>query len=320
MEVACPNGSDGGDSRKKRRGNDGGAIVQDGDVCTWTGECKDLHKHEEECEFKMVKCTIKGCFHECIRKDMSKHLSGDGLLRHLNLMEQAHDKKIAEMQKLFEEQVGDMKKRIESLEHDEIQMRYINDCRAWIKTDALDEFTIYQIRDKKRYQWSNENSPITGLLCYIPGPKGSDWEDARIPMTLRYRSYRMQKPPHCKVPGGFFHVHAYPSGTIYDPTLSEEEGWRSEMSLPDILATVQQWLSHANFNSPSNTVPYILWARDGVEGYHKRCQEEANLYCNYSGHHPRVNNMIDTTKECLDEQDIISKAQEINALGPNGTA
>jgi hypothetical protein len=94
MEVKCPHGGIDVDaeSNKRARGNDGDAVAQDG--CNWTGTCHELNKHEEECELTVITCCLDGCGHECSRRDMVKHLSGEGFLRHMNLMKVCYDKKI----------------------------------------------------------------------------------------------------------------------------------------------------------------------------------------------------------------------------------
>jgi hypothetical protein len=183
-------------------------------------------------------CDLEGCDHECPRKDTNRHLSDDGLIRHMSLMQSSiaarYEEKIDEMK----QDIESMKTRISDLEAHELQMKYLNDCRAWIeyKPDALYDVEIYQIREK-RGQWQYSTDLITGLMCYIPGP---DIEVHR------------PKPPKCQVKVGLFHANAYPSGTVSVRTINEENGWSSEITLPEILFTVQQWLAHPNFNSPAN--------------------------------------------------------------------
>ena len=148
-----------------------------------------------------------------------------------------------------------------------------------IKPDALSDFSVYSMGGKHLEY---------GLLCYIPGPKGSAWEGARIPMSLTYNSGGVDKPPTCKFPGGFFHMNVYRSGTICVSTINEEEGWTPEMTLPEILFTVQQLLCHPNPNSPAQITAYNVFCNEGSDKYHRRTKEEANKYKNYTGHHADV--------------------------------
>eukprot|EP00956_Cyclotella_meneghiniana_P018429 scaffold30656_cov62-Cyclotella_meneghiniana.AAC.5 len=88
MEVKCPNRGD--VSNKRARGNDGEAVPVSADGCNWKGKCEELENHEKVCDFEIIRCSIDGCNHECLRKDMSEHLSGgNGFLLHMNLMKQS---------------------------------------------------------------------------------------------------------------------------------------------------------------------------------------------------------------------------------------
>lgn len=213
------------------------------------------------------------------------------------------------MREQFNEEIELMGNRMSCLQSKNLQMRYINDYRAWIeyKPDALYDVSVYQILEKSvRYP------KITGLLCYIPGPTGSPWEGARIPMTLRYNdtdAYRRQ--PKCKMPAGLFHTNVYPSGTVCVHTLNEEESWSPEITFPEIIFSVQQWLSHPYFQSPSNSTSYNMYAKYGIDVYNKRVKEEAKKYFNLTGHHPKVKEMIHQDKERVPEEDIAEIARKI---------
>jgi hypothetical protein len=91
MYVNCPNGNI----------CNNGESVASGDCCNWSGKCQDLQTHDKTCEFKVITCTVNGCDHECRRKDMTKHLSGEGFLRHMELMklsiETEHKKDMTKM-------------------------------------------------------------------------------------------------------------------------------------------------------------------------------------------------------------------------------
>ncbi|KAL3797566.1 hypothetical protein ACHAWO_012580 [Cyclotella atomus] len=259
-------------------------------------------------------CDLEGCDHECPRKDMNRHLSGDGLIRHMSLMQSSiaarYEEKIDEMK----QDIKSMKTRISDLEAHELQMKYVNDCRAWIeyKPDALYDVEIYQIREK-RGQWQYSTDLITGLMCYIPGPEGSAWDGARIPMILRDTpSWRGHpKPPKCQVKVGLFHANAYPSGTVSVSTINEENDWSSEITLPEILFTVQQWLAHPNFNSPTNVEAYRVFANEGIDAYNARVKDEVVQYSGYVGHHPHALQMLVEGKERLETDDIVKKAERL---------
>ena len=109
MPVKCIHGHDEQDeeARKRARGNDGEVVVAASNSgCTWSGKCQDLQTHENTCQFKIVTCSIDGCNHECPRRDMAAHLSGGGLVLHMNLMKQS-------ITASYENKIQDMKHQME---------------------------------------------------------------------------------------------------------------------------------------------------------------------------------------------------------------
>jgi hypothetical protein len=109
MEVACPNQHDVNERNKRAKGNDGEALAAS-DGCGWIGKCEALHDHDKICNFKMVACDIDGCDHQCRRKDMASHLSGEGLIHHMNLM---MDKKIEGIKQTI---TADYNKKIDTMD------------------------------------------------------------------------------------------------------------------------------------------------------------------------------------------------------------
>eukprot|EP00956_Cyclotella_meneghiniana_P019178 scaffold32681_cov60-Cyclotella_meneghiniana.AAC.2 len=121
MEVRCIHGHDEQDEemRKRARGNDGAVVVAEWNGgCRWTGKCQDLQTHENTCQFKIVTCSIDGCNHECPRKDIAAHLSGDGFVHHMNLMKQSitasYKGKLEDMKTSYENKMEEMKQCITS--------------------------------------------------------------------------------------------------------------------------------------------------------------------------------------------------------------
>jgi hypothetical protein len=92
LEVNCPTQFEDNQSSKRVRGNEGEAIPTS-DGCGWVGKCESLHVHEKDCQFKLVTCEIEGCDHQCRRKDMANHISGD-IVHHMKLMKDSADKKV----------------------------------------------------------------------------------------------------------------------------------------------------------------------------------------------------------------------------------
>lgn len=282
--VLCDDDNNNDSSNKKRKS-----------CCNWKGPLKDLKRHEDhECGYKTITCSIVGCVHECLRKDMESHLSGGaGLITHMTLMQKSYDKKMEQMGKRIIAKVqsecdtkiakvqSECDTKIKNLEEQTQQIQYIHECRNWIenKPDALSEFSVYISGGNYRH--------INGLLCYIPGPTGSAWEGARIPMRLTYTG-GADKPPKCQFVPGFFHMNVYSCGLICVSTIWEDMGWTHGTTLPEILFTIQQVLCHPNPYSPAQQIAYDVWAKEGPDAYHSRTKEEAEKYTNYTGHHPNV--------------------------------
>jgi hypothetical protein len=110
---------------------------------------------------------------------------------------------------------------------------------------------------------------------------------------------------------GVFHTNAYPSGLVCVSTLTEEETWSSETTLPEILFSVQQWLAHPNFNSPASSEPYHLCMQQGIDAYNARVKNEVLQYSGYVGHHPHALQMLVDGKERLDTDNIVQKAERL---------
>eukprot|EP00956_Cyclotella_meneghiniana_P041736 scaffold237766_cov36-Cyclotella_meneghiniana.AAC.1 len=174
LEVKCLNGGDA--SNKRARGNDGEAVPVLADVCDWTGKCNELQNHEKVCDFKMIRCSVNGCNHECLRKDMNGHLSGgDGFLLHLNLMKRsiterygfkmdvilqrmeimkknimsshkieledmktAYDEKMEEMKEAYDDKLEDMERKIEDMERSMNQVSELKDQIESLKREIAE--------------------------------------------------------------------------------------------------------------------------------------------------------------------------------------
>lgn len=122
MQVKCPHGSDeeGTDESNKRRKGDNGEAVPE-ECCNWVGRCEDFKNHDDLCQLKVISCSIDGCSHRSRRKDMDSHLTGDSLLRHIDLMKQSFtatcEQKIQEMQQKMDRHSNLSQQKINSLEN-----------------------------------------------------------------------------------------------------------------------------------------------------------------------------------------------------------
>jgi hypothetical protein len=165
MEVKCPNGKkDIGEdpSTKRARGNEGEVVhvVSSVDGCGWSGKCQDLQSHEDVCDFKVVKCSIDGCNHECQRKNMNNHLSGIGFLHHMNLMKQSitasYEKKIDSMEK----KIKSMQKEISDLKAKQNHANQLSDNDDRVKTIVIAGCGTEDINGVYKQSGQIENAPI----------------------------------------------------------------------------------------------------------------------------------------------------------------
>jgi hypothetical protein len=76
FEVKCPTQFEANESNKRVKNNEG-EVVPTSVGCNWVGKIESLHDHEKFCQFKLVACEVEGCDHQCRRKDMASHISGD---------------------------------------------------------------------------------------------------------------------------------------------------------------------------------------------------------------------------------------------------
>ena len=129
-----------------------------------------------------------------------------------------------------------------------------------------------------------------------------------IPLLFRYPD--ASRPPTCKLPGNLMHPNVYPSGLVCVDYLNEEEGWTSDITLPEMLFSVQQLLAHPNWRSPAQSTAYSLGINN-FEEYKKRVKDEVALYSNFVGHHPSAKDRLESG-ETMDGEDIIERIETGN--------
>ena len=150
---------------------------------------KDRKHHEDnDCEYKEITCSVVGCDHKCLRKDMASHMcQAIHMHMHMQLMtksiEEKCEKKIKSIEANCEKKIKEMQKGktdshsgygigglFEPATEANMQishMRHTNDCRYWIENrpDALFDVKIHRIMRRA----PSGGNVITGLMCYIPG-------------------------------------------------------------------------------------------------------------------------------------------------------
>ena len=289
LTARCPEAEGGGDGRKRKRGDDEEEVSTAAGGCAWTGPLRDLDEHRKSCEHAIVACAIEGCNHECKRKDMEAHLSGGAsLLSHIQLMQASHDARheeaIQALKTKYESRIKSLERmnsqydsRIKSLE-EAATIRAIHDkcakeCRRWIdyRPDALHGFKVYPLYVTNAINGHFNRHMMEGFECHIPGPANTPWEGATLRAEIRFQEGK--RAPKCSFVPPLFHVNVYPSGTISVSTLNQEEGWDPNMTLHEILFTIQQLLGHPNPNSPAQLEAHLVYAK-GKCAYEARIKSE----------------------------------------------
>ena len=92
----------------------------------------------------------------------------------------------------------------------------------------------------------------TNLLqwaCSIPGKEGTAWAGAVYELTLEFTEDYPTRPPRCTFSGQKrpFHPNVCPSsGEAAMALLNEDEGWRQELTIAQVLRGIQDFLANPN--------------------------------------------------------------------------
>lgn len=174
MHVRCPrwNSGGGGGGEGDDGGNEGGP-----QGCTWKGRLQRLKYHDGECDFAVISCSVEGCPHTCMRKDMENHLSNtDVRITHLELN---YERKLKVIEKSFEDKLNDMEKKYDeemkrqrdsvqrlqlSAQFDAYHNRYVSDLRYLLQDLTRDDCPL-NIEVCRIRREDIDGRPICGLLC-----------------------------------------------------------------------------------------------------------------------------------------------------------
>lgn len=85
--------------------------------------------------------------------------------------------------------------------------------------------------------------------------------------------------PKCVFEPAIFHPNIYPSGTVCLSILDEEKGWRSGITVKEILLGIQDLLVNPNEKDPAQAEAYQIYIKSREE-YTKRVKEQAHRFSN----------------------------------------
>jgi len=115
--------------------------------------------------------------------------------------------------------------------------------------------------------------------CGIPGKEGTPWEGATYRLTLKFTKDYPSVPPKCKFDHPVFHPNIFTSGDICLSILKphHKNGWKSSITIPQILTAIQTLLTDHNVDDPANSTAAALVKKSKKE-YDAKIRAQAIKY------------------------------------------
>ncbi|CCW62880.1 unnamed protein product [Phytomonas sp. EM1] len=111
----------------------------------------------------------------------------------------------------------------------------------------------------------------------IPGKPGTPWEGGHFRLLMNFTEDYPTRPPKCVFSPVLFHPNIYPSGTVCLSILNEEKDWRPNITIKQILLSIQELLNNPNIKDPAQEEPYRVYVRD-IKEYEQRVREEVRKH------------------------------------------
>lgn len=83
--------------------------------------------------------------------------------------------------------------------------------------------------------------------------------------------------PKCRFDPPLFHPNIYPSGTVCLSILDDDKGWRSGITVKEILLGIQDLLINPNERDPAQAEAYNIYIRSREE-YDRKVKEQAKRF------------------------------------------
>ncbi|GAV05831.1 hypothetical protein RvY_15902 [Ramazzottius varieornatus] len=113
--------------------------------------------------------------------------------------------------------------------------------------------------------------------CIIPGPKGTLWEGGNYRLKMKFKEEYPGSSPKCAFDPPLFHPNIYPSGTVCLSILDDDKGWRSGITVKEILLGIQDLMVNPNEKDPAQAEAYHIFTKDR-EQYDRRVKEQAKKF------------------------------------------
>jgi ubiquitin-conjugating enzyme E2 I len=115
--------------------------------------------------------------------------------------------------------------------------------------------------------------------CLVPGKAGGLWDGATYKLLVDFTDDYPAKPPKCKFTPPLFHPNVFPSGTVCLSILNEDEDWRPNITIKQVLLGIQDLLDAPNPGSPAQSEPYTLYTQNREE-YNRRVKAQVKSLAN----------------------------------------
>lgn len=125
---------------------------------------------------------------------------------------------------------------------------------------------------------NGQGQNIYKWICGIPGRANGPWSGVTLKLIIEFSDEYPGKPPKCKFVSppnedALFHPNVYPSGTVCLSILNEDEDWKPNITVRQILLGIQDLLDHPNIASPAQSEPFLMYS-EKKEEYLKRVRKQ----------------------------------------------
>ncbi|KAH8295480.1 hypothetical protein KR018_012018 [Drosophila ironensis] len=86
--------------------------------------------------------------------------------------------------------------------------------------------------------------------CVIPGKEATLWEGGIYKLRMTFDADYLKASPKCRFEPPIFHPNVLESGEICSPLLVKDKAWRPNLTVEQILVSIQNQLDKPNLNNP----------------------------------------------------------------------
>ncbi|XP_043063385.1 SUMO-conjugating enzyme UBC9-B-like [Drosophila ficusphila] len=110
--------------------------------------------------------------------------------------------------------------------------------------------------------------------CAIPGKKSTIWQRGFYKLQMIFKDTYPRSPPKCRFEPPLFHPNVYLTGTVRLGLIDEWKDWHPDITVKQILVTIQDLLDEPITKYPAQVEALILYVQNRL-GYEKEVREQA---------------------------------------------